>query len=148
MALALALVLQGLAAAGSPSVVVLDWQEGRFLVATPREVEGVDAASWNVTVDDCHRRLRADLLYDPANASVDVGSRGLWVPYTFRVNVTVGNWSVEEAVATSGYDRFLGETPHGGNGTLTLDLVRGANVTWELRLRGWEVTGERACAGS
>ena len=142
----LALALPLPAFASEPSVVVLDWTGGAFLVGGPTAVDGVNAAAFNVTVDACHRDLRVDLQYAPSETGADapgVGEAALL--HTFRAQL-LANGSVARTVTITqpGYGFVLGPAPAGAY-QLRLQLTQGANVSWSLRLRGWEMSAEPAC---
>ena len=142
----LLLALPLLASASGPSVVVLDWQEGRFVVSGPVPLEGANAARFGVAVDACHRDLRLDLLYDPEETAVSQEGLGEFaLLHTFRVEL-VSNGTVVRSlqVQRSGYGHPMGIVAP-GEYELRLRLTQGENVSWSLRLRGWNIPDEPAC---
>lgn len=125
-----------------PVLVFLDWQEGHYEIghAGPLQ-QGINGNTWTVWIDDCHRRIWVDLLYDPQG----LGAAGLFLPYDFYVEVSTPANVVQSIISTSGHGHFLGELGAGGAATVTLKLVEGALVDWSFRVRGWEVPGDPAC---
>lgn len=134
--------------AQTPSVVLLDWQEGWAPLGLELPVEGVNARTWTVWVDGCHRQLFADLLYEPDGAEVSAGPATVGVGYTFELSVTGPNGTLSRRILSPGYGHGLGETPAAGLHDVRLSLEQGAAVNWTLRLRGWEVAGEAECVPS
>jgi hypothetical protein len=134
---------------GDPQVIVLDWEDGHYAAGATGALgvspSGVSRTNWVVWVDECHRRLRADLLYNPDEASVTVGPATVAVPYEFRIRADGPGWTLTTEVQSPGFDHFLGTAPSSGGVSLSLELMKGAWVGWSFRLRGWEVPGEPAC---
>lgn len=146
-ALVLVVLLAALpATASEPSVVLLDWQAGSFAAGSTLAVEGVNSASFPFAVDACHRQLRVDLLYDPAETAVALPGVGeVALLHTFRVEVRAGAALVASRVILQpGYGHALG-VPPAGDYEARLVLTQGAAVDWDFRVRGWEVPGEPAC---
>lgn len=146
LALVLLLALPAHAWATEPMVVALDWRAGTFLAGGPAAVEGVTSATFDVTLDACHRDLKLDLLYDPheTEASVDgVGEAALL--HTFRAQVlTNGTLARAATVTRPGYGVPLGPIPAGDH-QLRIALAQGAGVSWQVRLRAWEMPFEPEC---
>lgn len=146
-ALALAaLLVPALAAASEPSVTLLAPRSGSFLAGGPIGVEGVNAATFPLRVDACHRQVLVDLEYTPSERTVDVeGVGAVDVLSTFRVELRQGLAVVRRAeIVSPGPGHPMGAVP-AGDYAFVLALAQGADVGWTLRVRGWEVPGEPAC---
>ena len=134
------------ALAGEPSVVLVDWREGAFAAGARVGVDGVNAATFPLQVDACHRQLLVDLLYAPEETTLALDGVGeVALLHTFRVDLLAGDATVaSRALQHSGYGHALGRVPAGDYGVRVV-LTQGAGVEWSLRVRGWEVPGEPAC---
>lgn len=136
----------GLADFGDPQVVILDWREGQFVAGTLGAVQGtIGQTWWPIWVDQCHRKLRADLLYEPKSVAVGGNPAQVEVPYDFKLTMSVGPWSQTLWTTHPGFDQAIGTAPAYGSGIATLQLQKGVLVDWSLRIRGWEVVDEPAC---
>lgn len=151
LALPLALLLLAPAAASEPMVVLVDWRGGHFVAGTGNDAldsqAGTSVSGVRVpfALGGCHRTVYLDLLYDPASAGGGADQNSVEVLYEFRAEVwSEGTRLTSKRILHSGYGHALGTLPEGAH-ELRLTLVVGANVTWSLRLRAWEVPGERAC---
>lgn len=134
------------ALAGEPSVVLVDWREGAFAAGARVGVEGVNAATFPLAVDACHRQVLVDLLYAPGETALALDGVGeVALLHTFRVDVLSGDAVVASRVVQQpGYGHALGRVPPGDH-AVRIVLTQGAGVEWSLRVRGWEVPGEPAC---
>lgn len=137
------------AAAGEPYVTLADWQQGHALLGTTALAMSPLGPRVPLEVDACHRVLLLDLLYDPAELAVgapDVGEAAL--AYDWLVQLAQGDEIVEESrVRTSGYGHPVGAPATNGTYELRLSLANGANVSYELRVRGREIPTDPACGG-
>lgn len=136
------------AGAGEAFVTVMDWQAGHFLVATRVGIDGVDAASFPVSLDACRRALLLDLLYTPEDASASapgVGSASVLFELGAEARDANGSLLGARRILSPAYGIPLGTMPAGGDYEVRLVLVTGADVSWEARLRAREVFGDMAC---
>lgn len=144
---AVALALLPQVSAGEPYVILLDWHEGRSLVGTTSLAMSPIADRFLFEVDRCHRNLLLDLLYDPAETGAEVERVGaLFIDHDFLVEVSSDGALVGESrIRNPGYGHPLGTLALEGPYELRLSLANGADVSWQLRLRGSSVFGELAC---
>lgn len=146
-ALLLLLAALPLSAAGEAYVVLVDWEEGRSLAGTSVLAMSPVAHRFAFDVDACHRHLLLDLLYGPQEIAADVdgvGSVGL--AYEFLVETWANATRVSQLrVRDPGYGYPLGTTDAAGAHEVRLSLANGADVEWQLRVRGRAVVGDLAC---
>lgn len=135
------------ASAIDPYVVLLDWQEGHALVGTTKLAPSPVASRYAFEAGPCHRNLLLDLLYDPQELAVEVEGVGeAALVYDFFAELRRGDALVGTyRVPTPGYGHRLGLIQTPGPHELTLWLANGADVSWDIRVRGREVPGELAC---
>lgn len=146
------LVAPGPAAAAEPSVVLSDWQEGHVLAGAPVAVDEPHGATLNgarfpLTMDACPRTVLLDLLYAPEEAGAAVPGVGdAAILFEWRAELwRDGEMVASRALHASGYGRALGETDGVSEHEVRIWLRTGANVSWDARVRGWEIPGERGC---
>lgn len=132
-----------------PMTIPLDWQEGHFTLGLLGEaVEGVNVARFPFEVDACHRTLVVDVLYAPDGARLDANEgTGVKVPYELRADVLDAEGAPVSSATTRapGYSRALGTVAGPATYTLQLVLLRGADVSWQLRVRAFATVQESAC---
>lgn len=143
--LLLALPLPALAG-GEPVVEVVPWTEGEFVAGALVAAAPVNAATFPFTLDGCHRSLLVDLLYDPAETGAAVPGVGeAALLHTFRLELMRGSAVIAtREVRSPAYGHALGVAP-AGDATLRVVLTQGAAVSWQLRVRAWELPMEPAC---
>ena len=143
----MALLALPAAAASDGYAVLLDWQEGHTLVGTTVLLTSPLAPRFPFEVDACHRHILVDLLYEPAEANVTAEGFGeAELSYEFLVELWRADALVStQRVRTSGYGYPMGLTSAPGAHELRVSLANGADVSWDLRVRGRAVVGELAC---
>lgn len=143
----LLLVALPVALASEPYVTLVDWVEGDSLVGTTRLAMSPLAERFPFDVDACHRVLLLDLLYEPDEGGADAPGVGeVFLQFDFLVEVWRGDTRLSQRlVQDPAYGHGLGTTPAAGAHEVRLSLANGADVSWELRVRGREVFGELAC---
>ncbi|HVM44402.1 MAG TPA: hypothetical protein VM582_00600, partial [Candidatus Thermoplasmatota archaeon] len=147
--LALLLLALPVAAAEPPEpyVVLVDWEGGRDLAPSTPFLAPPTAHAFPFVAGGCHPHLLLDLLYEPASLDAAVPRVGnVSVAYEFRAEV----WHEDERVlvkrvTSSGYGTSLGPLGQAGDHELRLSLGWGADVAWEMRLRGRLEFGDPAC---
>lgn len=159
-ALATLLVVAATAAADVPDTEVWLEASGHFragLVAVgvgvvddgkPVPPVGVGAVNLHrqaFAVNACHRDLRLDLDWTPANASLETDPFSAALPYSFRAELLGPDGSERgiEAPAPASYSLGVVDAP----GTYVLDLYlrTGGEVDWDARVRGLKAPGEPTC---
>lgn len=130
------------AAAVDPVVVYVDPDSGHFWAGLGElGAESVNRRSYDVTVDQCHRRLSFSLQYDPKTASVSHGGNAVEVAYTFRVEVRneTSGFSRATDVSSPGDAFPLGVVPSAGHYVVQVQMGVGIDVDWTFALRGLDV---------
>lgn len=146
-ALLLLLAVLPLVAASEAYVVLLDWEEGRSLVGTSVLAMSPAAERFPFDVDACHRHLLLDLLYGPSELAADVeGVGGAGLAYEFLVETWAGGTRLSQVrVRDPGYGFALGTAETTGVHEVRLSLANGADVEWQLRVRGRAAVEDLAC---
>lgn len=146
-ALLLVVLALPLVAGGDAYVVLLDWQEGRALAGTTVLAMSPVADRFAFDVDACHRQLLLDLLYGPAEVGADVeGVGSVALAYEFLVETWRGDERLSQVrVREPGYGYALGVADASGAHEVRVSLANGADVEWQLRVRGHAVADELAC---
>lgn len=143
---ALALVAP-FASAGETYAVLLDWQHGDSIVGTTTLAMSPLAPRFAFDVDDWRREILVDLLYSPTEGGAAVPGVGqAFIRYDFLVEIWSDSGLIgEHRIREPAYGARLGVAPTGGPHEVRLSLANGANVSWDLRVRGHAVFNELAC---
>lgn len=154
LALATALLGVGLPAQAAPTMHPhLDWTEGSFEAGLagagkhvfPASLEAPDHERLPFPVNPCHRRLSLGLDYEPRNASVRVAEGGYAadasLPYRFQAGLVAPNGTVLHRITVEEPDASIpfGTVERAGGYELELELLEGALVDWQVRVRGFAV---------
>lgn len=146
--LLLALALLALpAGSAAPEGVLLDWHHGEALVGTTRAMASPLAEALPFAVDACRRAIVVDLLYEPAERGVHVAGVGrAWVPSELRLDLRLPDGTLRvRNVSAPAYGIPLGTVPAEGEHAIQVSLATGANVSWDLRVRGHPAFNELRC---
>lgn len=145
LALALLLALPA-AAAFELTIVYVEETEGRTLAPTSPFVTPPTAHVFPFDVVECYPHLRLDLRYEPDHLSLETPRGSVDVSYEFRAEVWhEGERVLEKRVQSSTHDIVVGSVGDRGAHELRLSLGWGADVAWELRLRGLRAQEDPAC---
>ena len=145
--LLVALLALPAASAGEAYVVLLDWREGHSLAGTTTLAISPLADRFGFDATPCHRALLLDLLYTPEELLAGVDGVGeVALSYEFLTEVWRGDERVSSVrVREPRYGIPLGTTDAAGPHELRLSLANGADVEWDVRVRGRELPDEPAC---
>lgn len=165
-ALVLAVPLVPSAGAASTMQVPLDWTQGTFragllghgdpLWPNGTPAQAPDHAELAFHVSPCHRKLSPGLRYEPEGAFLDAAAGGIEVeaglPYRFQLTLIAPNGTELRSTTIDEPDPSIGgptvpfyTVDEPGRYVLRLELLEGALVDWELRVRGFAVAGEPTC---
>ncbi len=99
-------------------------------------------------VDACHRELVADLVFRPDEAEVDTPLAVASLGYEMQVELLTAGGEVISSQSVGRSPAFstpIGTVPEPGAYRVDLYLTTGADIEWELRVRGWQVRDDPAC---
>lgn len=165
VALVAALAVIPAAEAGHSIVVHQPWVSGEMAVGLagvgigtlddgePVPDQGLPAVSYAripFQVDGCHRELVADLIFQPDEKTVDTPLAVATLGYEMQVELVAANGTVLSSQTISRPPAFttpIGTVPDPGAYRVDLYLKTGADIEWELRVRGWQVRDDPRCDG-
>jgi len=99
------------------------------------------------SVNACHRDLLLDLHWTPSNVTAEADGRAVTIPFTFRAELVAQNGTKLAGidVADPAYSWPLATVREAGTYVLDLYLRTGAEVDWDVRVRGLPAVGEPTC---
>lgn len=165
VALVAALSVIPAAQAGHSIVIHQPWVSGEMAVGLagvgigtvddgqPVPEAGLPAVSYAripFQVDACHRGLVADLTFEPDDATLDTPLAVASLGYEMQVELlTVGGELVSSQTVrrSPALSTPIGTAPEPGAYRVDLYLNTGADIEWELRVRGWQVLDDPRCDG-
>lgn len=112
----------------------------------PEGVPAPDHQRFDLPISSCHRQLSLGLEYEPKNASAGARADGNVVhasfPYRFRAGLIHPNGTVMHRIIVDEPDLSIpfGTVEHAGDYTLELELLEGAMVDFQVRVRGQQLT--------
>lgn len=110
----------------------------------PKGVPAPDHERFDLPISPCHRTLSLGLLYEPKNASAGARVDGNVVhasfPYRFRAGLLDPNGTVMHRIIVDEPDLSIpfGTVERAGDYTLELELLEGAMVDFQVRVRGFQ----------
>lgn len=117
--------------------------EGRFAVGlVAAGADPVNLASFPFAAHVCHPRLQVILDYAPDNASASVPGAFVATPFEMQVEFFDGDARIPGSTRTfrspgSAWVALDADEADGDPLRADLYLLRGADVVWDLRVRGW-----------
>lgn len=117
----------------------------------PSFVDAPDHERLPLPVNPCHRQLSLGLEYEPRNASVRAAESGYaaeaTMPYRFQAGLIAPDGTVLHRIVVEEPDLSIpfGTVDESGPYTLELELLEGAAVEWEVRVRGFAVHEDPTC---
>lgn len=152
------------ALAAPTMTMVLEPTEGTFVAGLdrngkalwPEDAPAPDHERIPFTVGPCHRNLSPGLDYEPPGAFVAAEAEGIevmaGVPFRFQLSLLAADGTVLQSVTLDEPDDSIGgpnipfyQVEEAGTYTILLELLEGAAVDWELRVRGFAVHDDPTC---
>lgn len=101
-------------------------------------------------VDACHRELVADLTFEPDELVVDTPLATGTLGYEMQIELLTADGAVISSQRVSRSPALstpIGTVPEPGGYRVDLYLMTGADIEWDLRVRGWQVRDDPRCDG-
>lgn len=133
----------------------VNWTEGSFEASLfgfgkhviPEGIPAPDHERIPFQVSPCHRNLQIDLHFEPEEAGVGLEVNGTEVSaaysYRFQASLIAPNgtvlhrFEIDDPFPDHTHPRVVVDEP--GDYILELELLDGAAVHWEVRIRGWAI---------